>query len=90
MGELTEEQALHITEQAEARALEAEAAAAAERRRQKEQERIEAATREAERLEAEAKARTESANGADGRAGGADRDNAGETGGEAAGLKSAG
>jgi N utilization substance protein A len=90
MGELTEEQALHITEQAEARALEAEAAAAAERRRQKEQERIEAATREAERLEAEAKARTESANGADGRAGGADRDNAGETGGEAAGLESAG
>jgi N utilization substance protein A len=57
MGSLTEEQALHITEQAEQRALEAEAAAAAERRRQKELERIEAATREAERLEAEARAR---------------------------------
>jgi N utilization substance protein A len=57
MGGLTEEQALHITDQAEQRALEAEAAAAAERRRQKELERIEAATREAERLEAEARAR---------------------------------
>jgi N utilization substance protein A len=58
MGGLTEEQALHITEQAEQRALEAEAAAAAERRRQKELERIEAATREAERLEAEAQGRS--------------------------------
>ena len=68
MGGLTEEQALHITDQAEQRALEAEAAAAAERRRQKEQERIEVATREAERLEAEAQARLEAAAGADGHA----------------------
>ena len=66
MGSLAEEQALHIAEQAEQRALEAEAAAAAERRRQKDQERIEAATREAERLEAEANAR---ANGAAGNGG---------------------
>ena len=89
MGGLTEEQALHITEQAEARALEAEAAAAAERRRQKEQERIEAATREAERLEAESKARLEGTNGADGRAGGANRDAVGPEGDEA-GRESAG
>ncbi len=42
---------MHITEQADVRALEAEQAAAAERRRQKEQERIEVATREADQLE---------------------------------------
>jgi N utilization substance protein A len=69
MGGLTEEQALHIADQAERRALEAEAAAAAERRRQKEQERIEVATREAERLEAEVQARLEAAAGTDGQAG---------------------
>lgn len=51
MGGLTEEQALHITDQAEQKALEAEQAAAAERKRQKEQERIEAATRELEARE---------------------------------------
>jgi transcription termination/antitermination protein NusA len=61
MGGLTEEQALHIADQAEQRAMEAEAAAAAERRRQKEQERIDVATREAERLDAEAQARLEAA-----------------------------
>jgi hypothetical protein len=62
MGSLTEEQALHIAEQAEVRALEAEQAAAAERRRQKEQERIDAATREADQLEQQ----HEQANGQEG------------------------
>ncbi len=52
MGELTEEQASAIIEQAEAKAKEAEAAAALERRRQREQERIEAATAAAEAAEA--------------------------------------
>ncbi len=51
MGELSEEMALHIADQAESRALEAEQAAAAERRRQREQERIDVATREADALE---------------------------------------
>jgi N utilization substance protein A len=68
MGGLTEEQALHIADQAEQRALEAEAAAAAERRRQKELERIEVATREAERLEAEMQARMGDAAVSDGQA----------------------
>jgi N utilization substance protein A len=52
MGELSEEQASHIIEQAEAKAQEAEQAAALERRRQREQERIEAATAAAEAAEA--------------------------------------
>jgi N utilization substance protein A len=55
-GGIDEEAALHITEQAEAKAQEAEAAAAQERRKQKEQERIEKATKEAEAAEAAAKA----------------------------------
>jgi transcription termination/antitermination protein NusA len=54
MGNLTEEQALAITEQAEARADEAEAAAAEERRRQRDQERIAKATAEADALERKA------------------------------------
>ncbi len=52
MGELTEEQATAIVEQAEAKAREAEAAAAMERRRQREQERIDAATAAAEAADA--------------------------------------
>jgi N utilization substance protein A len=52
MGELTEEQAGAIVEQAEAKAKEAEQAAALERRRQREQERIDAATAAAEAAEA--------------------------------------
>jgi N utilization substance protein A len=54
MGELTEEQASTIVEQAEVKAQEAEAAAALERRRQREQERLEAATAAAEAAEAAA------------------------------------
>jgi N utilization substance protein A len=62
MGELTEEQASQIVEQAEAKAQEAEQAAALERRRQREQDRIEAATAVAEAAEAaERQARGESA-----------------------------
>jgi N utilization substance protein A len=56
MGELTEEQASAIIEQAEERAKEAEQAAALERRRQREQERIDAATAAAEAAEAAARA----------------------------------
>jgi N utilization substance protein A len=56
MGELTEEQADKIVEEAERRALEAEEAAAAERRRQREQERIAAADRAEQEAEAAAKA----------------------------------
>jgi N utilization substance protein A len=52
MGDLSEEQASHIIEQAEAKAQEAEQAAALERRRQREQERIDAATAAAEAAEA--------------------------------------
>jgi N utilization substance protein A len=52
MGELSEEQASHIIEQAEEKAQEAEQAAALERRRQREQERIDAATAAAEAAEA--------------------------------------
>lgn len=54
MGELTEEQASSIVEQAEVKAQEAEAAAALERRRQREQERLDAATAAAEAAEAAA------------------------------------
>jgi N utilization substance protein A len=54
MGSLTEEQANHIVEQAEAKAQEAEQAAAIERKRQREQERIDAATREADAVEGSA------------------------------------
>jgi N utilization substance protein A len=62
MGELTEEQATQIVEQAEAKAQEAEQAAAIERRRQREQDRIDAATAAAEAAEAaERQARGESA-----------------------------
>jgi N utilization substance protein A len=59
MGELTEEQAMAIVEQAEVKAKEAEAAAALERRRQREQERIDAATAAAEAAEAASKAEGE-------------------------------
>jgi transcription termination/antitermination protein NusA len=52
MGELSEEQASAIVEQAETKAKEAEAAAALERRRQREQDRIDAATAAAEAAEA--------------------------------------
>ena len=62
MGELTEEQATQIIEQAESKAQEAEQAAAIERRRQREQDRIDAATAAAEAAEAaERQARGESA-----------------------------
>ncbi len=64
MGELTEEQANLIVEQAEAKAQEAEQAAALERRRQREQERIDAATAAAEAAEVaerEARGETETA-----------------------------
>jgi transcription termination/antitermination protein NusA len=54
MGELNEDQATVIVEQAEAKAKEAEAAAALERRRQREQERIDAATAAAEAAERQA------------------------------------
>jgi N utilization substance protein A len=52
MGELNEEQATAIVEQADAKAKEAEQAAALERRRQREQDRIDAATAAAEAAEA--------------------------------------
>ncbi len=52
MGELNEEQATLIVEQAESKAQEAEQAAAIERRRQREQDRIDAATAAAEAAEA--------------------------------------
>jgi len=52
MGELSEEQASLIVEQAEAKAREAEQAAAMERKRQREQERIDAATAAAEAADA--------------------------------------
>jgi len=63
MGNLSEEVALSIADQAESRALEAEQAAAAERRRQREQERIDAATAEADKLEAEKRAAEDAAAG---------------------------
>jgi N utilization substance protein A len=56
MGELSEEQAMHIIAQAEEKAKEAEAAAALERRRQREQERIDAATAAEQAAEAAAAA----------------------------------
>jgi len=66
MGELSEEQASHIIEQAESKAQEAEQAAALERRRQREQDRIDAATAAAEATEAaERAARGETAPAAD-------------------------
>jgi len=66
MGELSEEQASQIIEQAEAKAQESEQAAALERRRQREQERIDAATAAAEATEAaERAARGETAPAAD-------------------------
>lgn len=52
IGELSEEQAMTIVEQAETKAREAEQAAAMERRRQREQDRIDAATAAAEAAEA--------------------------------------
>lgn len=61
MGSLTEEQANHIVEQAEAKAQEAEQAAAIERKRQREQERIDAATREADAAEEAIEGANESA-----------------------------
>jgi N utilization substance protein A len=51
LGNLTEEQAQQIIDQAEVRAEEAEQAAAKERRAQREQERLAAATAEAEAAE---------------------------------------
>jgi N utilization substance protein A len=61
MGELTEEQAMAIVEQAEVKAKEAEAAAALERRRQREQDRIDAATAAAEAEEAASRTAAEPA-----------------------------
>ncbi len=57
MGGLTEEQALVITDKAEAMAAEAEAAAAQERRRQREEERIAKATADADAAEQAEKAK---------------------------------
>jgi transcription termination/antitermination protein NusA len=59
MGELTEDKATAIIEQADSKAQEAEQAAALERRRQREQDRIAAATAAAEAAEREAQAAAE-------------------------------